>query len=93
MIYVIQSHNVSESEMSSVSNLFSLSAGRLFQLVSDPGFRASFPMLSHPAFRLYAPLSDFSGLGLLGLQGGLTSHPQLGAFPGILPYTLVQKVA
>ncbi|XP_058248969.1 bromodomain adjacent to zinc finger domain protein 2B isoform X3 [Hemibagrus wyckioides] len=59
-------------------------SGHLFQLVSDPGFRASFPMLSHPAFRLYAPLSgcsDFRGLGILGLQGGLTSHPQLGAFP------------
>ncbi|XP_060786081.1 bromodomain adjacent to zinc finger domain protein 2B isoform X3 [Neoarius graeffei] len=59
-------------------------SGRLFQLVSDPGFRTSFPMLSHPAFRLYAPLSgcsDFRGLGILGLQGGLTSHPQLGTFP------------
>ncbi|XP_060732644.1 bromodomain adjacent to zinc finger domain protein 2B isoform X6 [Tachysurus vachellii] len=59
-------------------------SGHLFQLVSDPGFRASFPMLSHPAFRLYAPLSgcsDFRGLGILGLQGGLTTHPHLGAFP------------
>ncbi|KAI5621075.1 bromodomain adjacent to zinc finger domain protein 2B-like isoform X2, partial [Silurus asotus] len=58
--------------------------GHLFQLVSDPGFRASFPMLSHPAFRLYAPLSgcsDFRSLGILGLQGGLMSHPQLGSFP------------
>ncbi|KAF4087074.1 hypothetical protein AMELA_G00091360 [Ameiurus melas] len=59
-------------------------SGHLFQLVSDPGFRTSFPMLSHPAFRLYAPLSgcsDFRGLGILGFQGGLTSHPQLGMFP------------
>ncbi|XP_047011907.1 bromodomain adjacent to zinc finger domain protein 2B isoform X9 [Ictalurus punctatus] len=59
-------------------------SGHLFQLVSDPGFRTSFPMLSHPAFRLYAPLSgcsDFRGLGILGFQGGLTSHPQLGTFP------------
>ncbi|MCJ8732668.1 hypothetical protein PDJAM_G00213940 [Pangasius djambal] len=59
-------------------------SGHLFQLVSDPGLRTSFPMLSHPAFRLYAPLSgcsDFRGLGILGLQGGLASHPQLGTFP------------
>ncbi|KAM9486251.1 bromodomain adjacent to zinc finger domain protein 2B isoform 2-T3 [Clarias gariepinus] len=61
-------------------------SGRLFQLVSDPGLRTSFPMLSHPAFRLYAPLSgcsDFRGLGILGLQGGLTTHPQLGTFPDL----------
>ncbi|TSM68836.1 Bromodomain adjacent to zinc finger domain protein 2B [Bagarius yarrelli] len=59
-------------------------SGHLFQLVSDPSFRASFPLLSHPAFRLYAPVSgcsDFRGLGILGLQGGLTAHPHLGAFP------------
>uniref|UniRef100_A0A3B4D260 Bromodomain adjacent to zinc finger domain 2B n=1 Tax=Pygocentrus nattereri TaxID=42514 RepID=A0A3B4D260_PYGNA len=47
---------------------------------------SAFPMVSHPVFSIYSTLSGrshFGGLGTLGLPAALTSHPQLGTFPGI----------
>lgn len=70
--------------------IFFCFVGHLFQLMGDPAFgiASSFPMLSHPAFRLYSTLSGspFGGLGTLGMPGALPPHAQLGAFPGISIY-------
>uniref|UniRef100_A0AAR2K5A4 Bromodomain adjacent to zinc finger domain 2B n=1 Tax=Pygocentrus nattereri TaxID=42514 RepID=A0AAR2K5A4_PYGNA len=59
---------------------------KLSQIQARHALSSAFPMVSHPVFSIYSTLSGrshFGGLGTLGLPAALTSHPQLGTFPGI----------